>query len=600
MHNDNTKTRRYVCPLPWKRGAALWVSLPLFAVAFAANTQPATGPTPAVVELRLWDYVRQVLAQNESLQIRMLDFEISSRRHASEWGAFEPDLVTSIERNSNLRENTAEQSSAQFGRSLFGETNNLYSAGLESLIPSGARIRLGYSLRDLHNTLQTSTLARSGEYQTFFGVNLTQPLLKNFGSAATLAGIRVAALNSEIAFQEYRRQLMVVVATAEAAYWNLFMAQEQVRALSNSVALAETILRDNQLRSQAGKGSELEILETQAGLALRRAKMTEARQKQLEALSQLVSLFQSSTILYAERLVAVDQPEIQAEPPPLLDGWLSVRELNPDYLAQLKRYGIEGVRLAYARNQRLPQIDFKTSYGFNGLGSSPSDSLDDVSRQDFPSWSVGVELRIPLGGGSRSRQEVAAARLSQEKALLSLRESETQVINALDGAIHKARSWRESIQSYRTIASFTQNVLDTQLARLEVGRVESRKVLEAEADLLQAKQGVVEAQVQYRRALLEAELAEGAVLKNRNLEFTQEELQTRTRRLASGARLNTAEYGAFQQEMPVNYLQHAVTNALTESEIRTRSERMLETPDPKQASPGTPPAPPTNPSPTPP
>jgi len=292
-----------------------------------------------------------------------LDFGISRLRHASERGVFEPDFVASFAHDVNKRENTAEQSSAQFGRSTFTETNDIYNGGLESLVPSGARVRLGYTLRDLRNSLQSGIRSTNGEYQTFFGATVTQPLLKNFGFTATMAGIRVAALNSEVAFQEYRRQLMLVVSTAEAAYWNLFMAQEQVHWLDESVALAETIVRDNRARNEAGRGSELEVLEAQAGLALRRAKLEEARQHHQEAVSQVVSMFQSSTVLFNGQLAAAEAPESISFSASLMESWRTARDQNPDYLAQLKRYGIENVRRDYARNQRLPQLDLKGSYG---------------------------------------------------------------------------------------------------------------------------------------------------------------------------------------------------------------------------------------------
>src|SRR5258706_9331398 len=123
---------------------------------------------------------------------------------------------------------------------------------------------------------------------------------------------------------------------------------------------------------------------------------------------------------------------------------------------------------------------------------------------------MGVELRIPIGGGIRARNDLAAARISEEKALRTFRDTENQILNAIDTALKKAASRREGIQSYQTIVTFSQNLLNTQLERLKVGRVESRKVLEVKADLPQARQGVTEPQVQYRRPFLGKELVEGS------------------------------------------------------------------------------------------
>src|SRR5208282_2248099 len=111
----------------------------------------------------------------------------------------------------------------------------------------GAKIHLGYNLSDLRNNIPSGGIipvTMGSQWQSFFGLTIDQPLLKNFGFAASMAGIRVAALSSRIAFQEYRRQLMTLISTTEATYWNLYFAQEQVHALEESVKTAETILRD--------------------------------------------------------------------------------------------------------------------------------------------------------------------------------------------------------------------------------------------------------------------------------------------------------------------------------------------------------------------
>src|SRR5207302_1469383 len=353
----------------------------------------------------LREFLQLVVERNESVQARELEFQIAQKKFKAERGIFEPELLLSYDRVENRRENTAEQRRST-GISQFEEKNNIYNAGLEALIPTGAKIRLGYSLHDLRNNLQdppfgiivTNTPRR--EFQTFAGVNLTQPLLKNGWFSATLANIRLAALASDVAFQEYRHQMMLVISTAEAAYWNLFLAQEQVRFFRESALLAETLVRDNEARFQTGKGSELEVLEAKAGLALRKT--------------------------------------------------------------------------------TLPEADLKASYGLNGLGPDPESSWEDVQQRGFPSFSAGVEWHIPLGGGIRAKNELDAAKLRKRQALITLKETETQILNAIDTALRKIRSTHEAIGDYELIVSFNRNLLDSELERLEVGKIGSRRVLEVE------------------------------------------------------------------------------------------------------------------------
>src|SRR6185503_10600032 len=116
------------------------VSAPLQA---APTIQPGTTNDLTVAE-----FLQLVVERNESLQAKVLEFMIAQKRFKAERGAFEPELVLSYDRVENKRENTAEQRRSS-GVAVFEEKNNIYNAGIDALIPTGGKIRLGYVLRDL-------------------------------------------------------------------------------------------------------------------------------------------------------------------------------------------------------------------------------------------------------------------------------------------------------------------------------------------------------------------------------------------------------------------------------------------------------------------
>ena len=282
-------------PSRWRRSDVFTLGFVTIVLLEIASSLPAqSGTKPASVELTLSNFLNQVVERNETLQSKLLEVEVARLKSKAEYGVFEPEVFGSVERNFLKRQNTVEEERSQFS-SEYKENNIVYQSGIEGLVPTGMRIRLGYSLRDLNNNLQNQPNflfrgATNGEYQSFFGLSMTQPLLKNGGDAATMAGVRIAALGSDIAYQEYRRQLMITLSTAEAHYWNLFLAQEQVRYFQDSLSTAEKILNDSRQRLEAGKGSELEVLEAESGVALRKAKLSDAEQHQDEAAMRGLSM----------------------------------------------------------------------------------------------------------------------------------------------------------------------------------------------------------------------------------------------------------------------------------------------------------------------
>ncbi len=538
--------------------------LSLFAAAFLgvllllplpAAAAPLTDITNA---LTLDDFLRLVIERNDSLQSRILEYEITHKRMQAERGVFEPELTLGYDRVENERENTAEQRRSS-GVLVFKEKNNVYNAGLEALVPTGARVRLGYSLRDLRNNLQDPTVGSivtnlsRGEYSTFAGISLTQPLLKNAWKPATMANIRLAALASDVAFQEYRRQMMLIISTAEASYWNLYLTQEQVRFFEDSVRLASTLVADNQTRFQAGMAAELEVLEAQAGLALRQSKLTEARQRHNETAAQLLTLIAMASPGSPRVVQALDQPGVTVHIPEFIASGQAALDLNPDYQAQFKKVKQEELRLAYAKNQRLPQLDLKASYGLNGLGLTPGDSWNDVERGNYPSVSAGVELRVPLAGGIRGRRELEAARLRRQQSLSMLKEIETQVLNAIDTSVRKVANAVESARNYENVVAFSQNLLTNELARLDAGKVSSRRVLEVEGSVFEARNSVVEARVLYERARIELELVQGTLLRSRHVDVPQKELEERTTSLLRHHGVNAQHLEVLRGELRQSY-----------------------------------------------
>jgi outer membrane protein TolC len=508
--------------------------------------------------------IERVLAHNESLQIKQLEAEIGNRTYRAERGIFEPQVVGSVDRTDNRRPNNAQQR-ATFNSQILNtplgtidrliERNTIYNGGVEVLTPTGAKVHTGYTLRQLRNNIQGTGISGPGpDLETFIGANLTQPLLKNFGPGPTMAKMRLAALASDIAFQEYRKQLMLVVSQAEGAYWDVYLTQEQERISGESVVLAGKILADNQVRQQVGRASELEVLQAEAGMALRKSKLNDARVKVVESASRLMGLLSDTSLVTNGMVRASEAPTIVAATLELQQNFQEAFNANPDYLIRQHQLTQDGIRLKYARNQRLPEVDLKASWGLNGLGRTAGESWDDVERHGFPTWSVGVEMRIPAFGGVKERNELEAAKLGRTRSLVAAKEAEVQIANALGSAASRVQTYLDSMRSQQGVVEFHQKLLAAQLARLEVGSIESRVVLETEEKLAEAKVAVIEDHVLYRKALLELDLARGSTLAARQMEITKDQLHAKTVATLKEHKWSAAELEKYQKKV-VNELE---------------------------------------------
>jgi outer membrane protein len=444
-------------------------------------------------------FIGQVLEQSFSLRIARLDQQVAELNIDRERAAFVPVVTAGVERNETERPNNAEQVRSQLN-SLFISEGKEHNLGIEGMLASGARYRVGYVVQHLTNNLNDY----EREWVTFAGVNVTQPLLKGRGEDATKARLRVAEYQAKTAYETLRRTVMTTVAEGESAYWALYLAQQQKATRDESLKMAEQLLLDSRSRLDAGKTSELAVLQAEAGVRLRKTRLGEAEHAR-----------------DGRDLKVVDEPTSRAPDITLSDALQSAFELHPDYLSQMVRIEQEEVRLLYAENQRWPELNLLGSFGINGLGESLDDSLEDLESNDFPAWSVGLEFRMPLGRSAEDA-EYSAAQLRKEQALVGLKAAEIQLSNSIDTAIHRAGTAHETLIGLESLLEFNEKVLAAEMERLAAGKSDSRRVLEVEEDLADARLAYHEAMIDFQKSLLALELADGTLLQKRNIAVLSE------------------------------------------------------------------------------
>lgn len=516
----------------------------------AAEAVPAAPPAPpdngsrsTVAFLQLNDYLARVVKHNDAIQAQLLEAGASQRKAKAEYGAFEPVLDLAATREANRRTNNVQQQASQNSNLLFDEQNNIYDAGVGTLLPIGGKVRLGYNMSALDNNvnpygglLSSTNNFYTKQYQTFVGATLTQPLLKGAGWAVTMAPLRLAAMDSDIAYQQYRRQFMLTISRAESAYWNLYYAQQQLDFYDESVKVSQELLNDTRQKSQAGQGSDLDVMEAQSGLALRQTKHNEALQDYYDAIGSLLSFTGESPWPGSHEAISAGGTLVRAADRPAStnaiytyqDGMQDVISCNPDYLVASKKVDEGRIRVVVARNQEYPELNFKGAYGLSGLATTAGGAMDAMETTATPAWSAGLEFSMPLFGDIKDRNLYKAARLALDEASSTLRDTQSQIANHLDLMIQKTRAWQDSIRSYQTVVHFNEVLLKTQTERLKAGTIDAHKLLEVEADLLDSRQQLANAMVQYQRSLIDCNLTTGSILKHHNLEVSREQLKHET------------------------------------------------------------------------
>ncbi|MBF0195233.1 MAG: TolC family protein [Magnetococcales bacterium] len=479
------------------------------------------------LKLSLKDFLHIARQRNEQILFQNLEKEIALASEANALSIFDPTVNIKLERESIRELNSAEEALARSSNDEYINKTNTFSAGVERLLPTGARASIDYSLEDIVSNLQTPSLS-GDEVKSALGLTLTQPLLKGAGFKVVDANIRIAKEDVFIAKQTFRQTLTEVVFNAVQDYMDLQRAQEKLKTRKNSTLLADALLADNRRLFKLGLVSETEVLEAESGLAKRRSYEYTAQQEVDVAQNAMRQVLLLPATVNSLGLEAID--ELEVAKPFKADATASLKqafEKQPEYLSRKTRIQREGIRVEYAENQKKPQLDLTASFTMNGFGDGLDSSTDTAITEDYNTWKVGVEFTMPLGR-QKSISEYKAAKHRQQQAKLDLKAIEVAITNNIDISTRLIENSYQQLLQTQKVAQNEATLLKTEQDRLKEGRSNSRQVLQRESALIVAREEALDKLVAYKKAILGIYLAEGSLLEKFGIEKPQETVDDKT------------------------------------------------------------------------
>lgn len=472
--------------------------------------------------LRLSELIQKVVVQNLGIQARRFGWHISQAQEAGSHALFEPDLVVAGQFEDNREPNTVEESITRLSERVYDERNWETRLAVEGVTPTGGQYNLGYNLNRLSNSVIRAQTEKEHETEMFLGVHFRQPLLKNAGFKVTRAAIHAAEKETRASFQDYRQQLMRTVSEAGSAYWVYYRTQENLILRQDSIRVAENVMADNRTRQQMGKMARTEVLEARSGLASRKSLLLRAQHAHRRAANRLHKVLSVPADHHTVAYQAIDAPFMQVPSDGLDALTQQALALRPDHLANQQRLQQVQIQRDFAINQQMPELDLLASYGHNGLGNQANTAWDQVQEGDFQSWALGLEFRMPLGGGIDTRNEAKAAQLAYQRQSAILKETMIEMINTIDTALDRVHSASKQWAYARQIVDIEKQLLDAELARFDAGKSSTRLLLEKEDNHREAKEFALKHQVDFQIALMKLQLADGSILQNHGVDISEE------------------------------------------------------------------------------
>jgi outer membrane protein TolC len=484
---------------------------------------------PAQAEpLTLAEAIARSLENNLGLEIVRLEPQVADARLMAARAGFDPSFNTraiyeSIRNPQNTREFVATQSGLDqtdsgAGR-IFSEDNWRFQSGIEGRTWYGTQYSLVYEMDRLRNTLnQTSPSSRfSPEYESFAGLRLTQPLLRDFGRNAQMVEMRVAARDRDIADLSLRKDMERTVSAVMKSYYALAFAQRDLSNKREAITLARTLAEQNERRVGEGVAPAIELQQARVAIAIREEAFLSAEHQRKESLNQLARELVGEFDLNAPpRYQALDALPTQV---PAIDrSVLMTRavESRAEYQQGLMEMEKQGLRIEYFRNQTWPRLDIVGSLGVNGLAGSSGRSASNAAEAEGASWSAGLVFSVPLGNRA-SKADLAAAQAQRSQMIYALKRLEVDIGLEIDTALSRTETSRRRLDLTRQSLELAQQALVEENRRLEEGVGASDQVIAAQNEVTEARTRALAAQADVSRALVDLHLATGELLESQNI-----------------------------------------------------------------------------------
>ncbi len=394
----------------------------------------------------------------------------------------------------------------------FDQNDSNVNAGFSQNLLTGGSYELTFDT-NRNSVAGTTGFLFNPSYSSALSIQLTQPLLRNFGPSVNSTQITLAQNSAQVEHLSFIQQILSVIAQVETTYWELVFARENLKIAKDSLKAAEELLASNRGKTQAGVMAQVEVLQAQAGVASRIEQILLAQKTVEDQEDQLRRILNRSEARLMETtpIVPLDSPS-QALPSTTLQSHVDLAlQHRPDVLQSKKQVSSSQSQTQFAKNQLLPNLSFQGGVGLSGLGNDPTDSWDRMISTEFYNMGGGLVLSYPLGNRSaESQYQRRVLETHQQQA--SLHRVRQQTIIDVKEALRQVQTNFKRIRTNQATRRLSEKQWKAEKERLQLGLSTTRSVLEFQRDFRVAQGRELRAILDYNQSLARLRLVTASAL----------------------------------------------------------------------------------------
>lgn len=479
------------------------------------------------LRLSLEDAILLTLLNNSDVNVDRAQFDLSQFAVQRAHAPFDPLFVAGFAPTRSV----SPSDSSLNGASTLSTLTQSTTTGYSQQFITGTNLNIG--LATTRFTTNSSFATVNPSFSSGLTFSLTQPLLRGFGFFANRAPIIIAQRGVRQSRANFESQLNDTVQNVINQYWDVVQARKTLEVLKKSLELAQASYERDKRALELGALPPLDIYRSESQVAQRKLPVIQAEYSlkqventlrqtigaDLDARAGALDMELTDTAETGGKLEIVDLQESLAD----------ALKNRPEVEAQNQQLAIDDDNAKLATNNLRPDLSLSASYTSNGLGGIVfdnsgnlvsnggfGDSLSQLGGFSFPTYGITLQMRFPIRNSSAAA-DLGTALVSKRRTLYQMRGLKQSISTQVKNAVHDLELAELVITAAQDSRELASKNLAAEERKYQLGAETIFFVLDAQNQLSQAEQSLVQAQISYQKALAEVDHATGGLLAKHKL-----------------------------------------------------------------------------------
>jgi len=434
----------------------------------------------------------------------------------------------------NFAHNTSPQSNTFLtGTTALIVENRTYQAQISKYSDFGTYSQLTYTSQwQKFNSLSFNINPYSNATLDF---QISQNLLQGFGKPVLGRSIRVSKNNEKVSDLQFKQQVITTVSAVLNLYWDLVSFNQDLKARKDELATAQALFEDNKKQVQIGTLAPIEVTRAESQVYASQQDLLISQTNLLQQETVLKNALSrngvASPTLAEVHVIPLDHIEV-----PPSDNLKPIDDLVKDALSKRveiaqDRVNIDSnkINLVGIKNGLKPSLQVFADVNNTGLSGPAnvlgpdqvepvpyltggySNVLAQIFRRNFPSYSAGFSLNIPLRNRAAQSDYVTSA-LELRQSELTLQKAINQVRVDVENAVIGLRQARVRYDSAVKARILQQQTLDADKKKYTLGASTVFQVVQDQQNLATAESAETQALANYSHARIAFDQSLGTTL----------------------------------------------------------------------------------------